>query len=306
MSLPYGTNVLGFTPSWCYEHIRDQLADFKNTYGIESLKGREDFFIGYEELDPRVFETPHLPAAVIQITDCTFGESPRRGADKTIYDSGTIAHVGTGTGNVTLSGQHRGNARFILEITETGYELRQTPWTGSDWGTEEIVSSGAIPDPREIPCGNGQTFVVGSGDTVVGDTYSWETQAYRVSHILGRTMTLAAKIEIYFWKPVEQTWAAHNPLDQMFLWFNNKGWRIPVLGGDSVDVEEELVGLRAFQKTFEVAQGEGVETSIHRAHAIELRLRYRGPEAGRDPTIFIAEVQSLMQPAIDEVKIPES
>ena len=308
MSLPYGQTVLGFTPQWCYEHIRTELLELKNLYGVKSFDGREDFFIGYEELDPRAFESPNLPAAVIKITDCGFGESPRKGSSKTVFEPGEITHEGSGTEDVELVGSHRGNARFTLEITGADtYELRRTPWTGSSWDDEEVVSSGSIPGTNEIDVENGQTFKINSGSVAEGDAYSWETEAYKVYHILGRTMVLTAKIEVYFWKAAEQVWEANNPLDQMMCLFNYKGWRVKTLGDDYVDVIEELTALRAFEKTFEVVRTGDEEGPVnyHRAHAVELRLRYRGPEAGRDPGVFNVDVEPLAQPAVEEVEIPD-
>jgi len=314
MSLPYGITIKGFTPSWVYEHIRAEIVKLKNVFGIASLEGREEFFIGLEELDLRCFAALHLPTAVISIVDIAPGNSMLKGASKNIYEPGTITHEGEGTEDVELSGAHRGNNRYVLEITESGtigtdgsYELRKTPWTGSDWGTEVVVSSGSIPASGKIEVGNGSIFEFTlNGNVVLGDTYSWETEAYKVSHVQGRAVTLNAKIEFYFFKPLEQIWKDYNPLDQMLLFFGSRFWRVPVLGGDSVDVEEELTGIRSFEKTFQVASGEeeaGVET--YSAHAVELRLRYRGQDAGRDPCCFIVEIQPLMRPEITEVEIPE-
>lgn len=142
---------------------------------------------------------------------------------------GTITHEGTGA-QASLSGAHNGNNRFIVEITASGevglggsYSLTRTPWTGSAWGTEVVVSTGAIPASGEILVGNGQVFKLPVRENVVdGDTYTWETQAYMVSNVKGRTAVLNPRIDIYFASKQELSWDDHNVLDQLILFFSTR------------------------------------------------------------------------------------
>lgn len=305
MALPYGEVMRGFTPQWCYDHIRDILSDnLKNIHGAKSLDGRESYFIGYEKLDARVAEQLSLPTARISLSQgAKIANSLIGGIPQIVYNAGDIVHSGTGTDQVSLSGSHDGNNKFTLEITTSGtvgtdgsYELRKTPWTGSAWGTEVVVSSGSIPASGEIPAGNGQTFKFEIGESVVDDdSYGWETGAYKVSNVWGRTVVQRARVEIYFFMPDEITWETNNPLDQLALMFNNRWHDIEVVTGYTVRIEEELTSIRPFWTNVEFGN-----EKTRRAFVVAADLRYQGPDKGREPVAFLAQVSPLVTTLIPD------
>ncbi len=316
MALPYGYNTRGFTPQWCYSHIKDVISTLKNVFGVEHFMGREEFFIGYEELDPRALEVLHLPTAVIRCTGFTPGNSLRQSPSETFYFPGEIAHSGSGTATAALTGKHKGNNRFRLVITESGtvgmdggYELFKTEWTGSAWGTETSVASGAVPVDGRIFVGNGQILCLETGKTVVlGDTYSWETQAYKVSSILGRNVTARFTVDLYLWKPMEIIFSPHNLLNQALLLFNYRSWFVESFAGHGVEIEEALTNVRPHNERIEIVSVDekgNPQSSTRPVFMLSLDLEYKGPDSGKEPVCFTADVQPLVVPDIEEVKIPE-
>lgn len=316
MALPYAPIVRGFTPNWCYNHIRDIVATLKNVFGVEHFKGREDFFIGYEELDPRSLEVAHLPAAVIKCTGFTPSNSTRQAPSETIYDPGSVVHTGTGTATVELTGSHRGNNKYRLVITASGevgvdgeYELFESEWTGSEWDTETSVASGIIPVDGKISVGNGQTVNFETGETVVADdVYSWETEAYKIGSILGRNVVARFTVDIYLWKPLEIHVSPNNLLNQVLLLFNYRHWLVESFAGHGVEIEETLTNIRPHNERIEVVsesdKGE-LSSSFRPVFMLSLDLEYKGSDSGKEPVCFTADVQPLRAPEIQEVKIQE-
>ena len=146
MSLPYGPIKRGLTISWIAGHIRTELAKLANIKGAYPLKGNPRL-VGLHIVDPRIVSRVNEPIARITFGRADMTNSPIRGVPEVIFEKGTITHVGEGTGVVSLEGSHQGNNRYVCEITASGtvgtsgsYELRKTPWTGTDWGEEEAVA----------------------------------------------------------------------------------------------------------------------------------------------------------------------
>lgn len=312
MSLPYGPVVRGFTPSWIYEHVRDALvANLKNVYGVKHFEGREAYFIGYEELPPEVAESPNLPTARISLSPgIQIGNSLRAGIPEIFFSGGTVVHTGTGA-EPSLSGTHAGNNRFVLEITASGvvgtdgsYELRRSIWDGSTWSAEEVVSSGMIPADGKIACGNGQTLNFTAGqDVIQGDTYSWETEAYRVSNVLGRTAVARARIDVVFWNVKEITWAPNNPLDQFMCLFNKRNWKVEAFTGRYVEVEEELTRILPHKE--QISTGSGEDVSTRQVFIVALELAWGGTDGGKEPIVFTALVSPFVTAKVDEAEIHE-
>lgn len=308
MALPYEYPVLrGLTTQWVYEHCKSQLEKLLNVYGKTTLKDRK-LAIGFEKVDPRNGATLGVPVARITFEPgIQLGSSTISGLSETIYLPGTIEHEGSGA-EASLSGSHEGNNRFTVEITESGevgvdgaYSLTRTPWTGSEWGTEVPVSSGAIPTSGEISAGNGQLFTLPLGGSVMdGDTYTWETQAYGVSNVKGRTAVLNPRVDIYFASKQELTWDANNALDQLLLFFYDPWVRLYPYGGNFLDVQQELLSIKMQQGRMDFPDGGPWEGTV-----VSLSLRYRGANAGNQPVIFEAKIEPLIMARITEEQVYE-
>lgn len=308
MALPYEYPVLrGLTAQWVYEHCKAQLEKLLNVYGKMTLKDRESA-IGFEKVDPRLGATLGVPVARITFEPgIQLGNSLRSGANETVYVSGEIERQGSGA-DATLAGSHMGNNRYCIEITESGevgsggsYLLKKTPWTGSDWGTEEEISSGAIPATGEIEIDNGQTFVLPVGENVFeGDTYVWETQAYVVSNVKGRMATLNTRIDIFFASNQEISWNDHNVIDQLLLFFPDHEKRLYPYGENYVDVAQELTGMKMQQGRMDFADGNPWQGIV-----VSLNLRFRGKDAGNQPVIFEAKIEPIITAKLTEARIDQ-
>jgi len=285
MSLPYGPIMRGLRVSWCYDRVEEGLTALENPFQA-MVFAQGSRVIGRERLDPRVATLSQGPTALLHVSSITLSNARGYGGPEVIYRNGSdgITHTGTGTEEVSLTGTHSGNNRYVLEITESGtvgtdgsYELRKTPWTGSDWGTEVPVSSGSIPADGKIEVGNGSVFEFTLNENVVqGDTYSWETEAYRVTNQQIRNATVLITAYIYA-QTEEEVIGSGGYLDQLMLMFHRKTLAAELYDGHCEEVTEEMNGMSV---TPEI---EGEQTT----YRITLSLQYTGK-------VFMAEVSPLV------------
>lgn len=309
MSLPYGPIKRGLTISWIAGHIRSELDRLKNVKGAYPFKGNPRL-VGLHVMDPRVVTQLNEPIARITFGRADMANSPIRGVPEVIYEKGGIVHEGTGTEAVELQGSHQGNNRYVCEITASGtvgtdgsYELRKTPWTGTDWGEEEIVSSGAIPASGEIETGDGTLKIVFAQEeeVVQGDTYSWETEAYRVSNVNGRAIRQRVTIDISIMFADESS-IDEGYLDQLFNFFRERQLAIETFPDHYLVVEQEL---RALQPQVFIS-GEEDEKEPNTEMFITLELEFRGPNDGAEPVAFTAEISPLIRKLeAEEPTIPD-
>ena len=285
MSLPYGPIMRGLRVSWCYDRVEEGLTALENPFQA-MVFAQGSRVIGRERLDPRVATLSQGPTALLHVGGVTLLNAQGYGGPEVIYRNGAdgIVHTGTGTEEVSLTGTHSGNNRYVLEITESGtvgtdgsYELRKTPWTGSDWGTEVPVSSGSIPADGKIEVGNGSVFEFTLNENVVlGDTYSWETEAYRVTNQQIRNATVLITAYIYA-QTEEEVIGSGGYLDQLMLMFHRKTLAAELYDGHCEEVVEEMTQMSV---TPEI---EGEQTT----YRITLSLHYSGK-------VFMAEVSPLV------------
>ena len=285
MSLPYGPIMRGLQVSWCYDRVEEGLAALENPFQA-MVFAQGSRVVGRERLDPRSVTLSQGPTALLHVSSITLSNARGYGGPEVIYCNGNdaITHTGTGTEQVEITGTHSGNNRYALEITESGtvgtdgsYELRKTPWTGSDWGTEEVVSSGSIPADGKIEVGTGSVFEFTLNENVVqGDTYSWETEAYRVTNQQIRNATVPISAYIYA-QTEEEVIGSGGYLDQLMLMFARKKLAAELYDGHYEEVTEEMNGMSV---TPEV---EGELTT----YRITLSLQYTGK-------VFMAEVSPLV------------
>lgn len=285
VSLPYGPIMRGLRVSWCYDRVEEGLTALENpSQAMVFAQGSR--VVGRERLDPRAVTLSQGPTAVLHVGQVTLSNAVGYGGPELLYRVGTIVHTGTGMGEdkVSLEGAHSGNNSYVLEITESGqvgtggsYELRKTPWTGSDWGEEEVVSSGAIPADGKISVGNGSTFVFTVGENVIqGDTYSWEAEAYRVTNQRIRDVTVPIDAEIEA-ATEEEVIASGGYLDQLMLMFARKKLAAELYDDHYEEVTEEMTGMSV---TPEI---EGEQTT----YRVTVSLCYTGK-------VFMAEVSPLI------------
>jgi len=296
MSLPYGPIMRGLAVSWCYDRVEEGLTALENPYQA-MVFAQGSRVVGRERLDPRVATLSQGPTAVLHVGGVVLLNATGYGGPEVIYRNGdgSIVHTGTGTEEVSLTGTHSGNNRYVLEITSSGtvgsgggYELRKNPWTGSEWGEEEVVSSGSIPSDGKIEVGNGSTFVFTVGENVVqGDTYFWETEAYRVTNqqIRNATVPITAEIETV---NEEEIIGSGGYLDQLMLMFAKKHLAAELYDGHYEEVTEEMNGMS-------VTSYIENEQTLYR---IDLTVHYTGK-------VFMAEVSPLItRMEYDEPEIP--
>lgn len=190
---------------------------------------------------------------------------------------------------------HSGNNSYVLTITASGtvgidgaYDLSRTPWTGSAWGTTESVSFGSIPTDGRIDVGNGTTFVFALNEPVVADdTYSWETEAYRVTNQEIRDATVTINAYIYA-QTEEEAIGSGGYLDQLMLMFHKKNLAAELYDSHYETVTEEM---RDMNVTPEI---DGEQT----VYRITISLLYTGK-------VFMAEVSPLItRMEYDEPDIP--
>ncbi len=286
MSLPYGPIMRGLRVSWCYDRVEEGLTALENPFQA-MVFAQGSRVIGRERLDPRVATLSQGPTALLHVSSITLSNARGYGGPEVIYCNGNdaITHTGTGTEEVSLTGTHSGNNRYVLEITESGtvgtdgsYELRKMPWTGSDWGTEVPVSSGSIPTTGIIDVENGTAFkfLTQGSEVVAGDTYSWETEAYRVTNQQIRDATVLITAYIYA-QTEEEVIGSGGYLDQLMLLFHRKKLAAELYDGHCEEVTEEMNGMSV---TPEI---EGEQTT----YRITVSLRYSGK-------VFMAEVSPLV------------
>jgi hypothetical protein len=288
MALPYGPIMRGLAVSWCYDRVEEGLAALENpSQALVFAAGSR--VVGRERLDPRSVPLSQGPTAVLHVGNVTLSNARGYGAPELLYRIGTIVHTGTGMGEdkVSLEGAHSGNNSYVLEITVDGtignettpgeYELRRTPWTGSEWGTEVVVSSGSIPLDGKIDVENGSTFSFTlDEDVVAGDTYAWEAEAYRVTNQQIRDATVP--ISAYVYAENEEEAIGHGGyLDQLMLMFARKKLAAELYDDHYEEVVEEMTGMSV---TPEV---DGEQTT----YRITVSLRYTGK-------VFMAEVSPLI------------
>lgn len=273
----------GIAVSWCYDRIEQGLSTLENpSEAMVFAAGSR--VIGREKLDPRVALLSQGPTAVLHVGSIKLSNAAGYCGPEVLYDKGTIVHEGTGTESVSLTGNHAGNNKFVVEITASGtvgtdgqYQLLSTPWTGSEWGEEVEVSSGDIPADGKIEVSNGTTFCFEVGQSVVlGDTYSWETSAYRVlnQQIRDAVIPVTAEIEA---QNEEEAVGEGGYMDQLMLMFAHKRLSAELYDGHYEEVIEEMTSMSVTP----VEQG---EQTIYR---IDLVIKYKGK-------VFMAEVSPLI------------
>lgn len=296
MSLPYGPIMRGLAVSWCYDRVEEGLTALQNPFQA-MVFAQGSRVIGRERLDPRVATLSQGPTAVLHVGGVVLLNATGYGGPEVIYRNGdgSIVHTGTGTEEVSLTGTHSGNNRYVLEITSSGtvgsggaYELRKNPWTGSEWGEEEVVSSGSIPSDGKIEVGNGSTFVFTVGENVVqGDTYFWETEAYRVTNQQIRNAEVLINAHIYA-QTEEEVIGSGGYLDQLMLMFHRKTLAAELYDGHYETVTEEMTGMSVAPEI------DGEQTT----YRITVSLHYEGK-------VFMAEVSPLItRMEYDEPEIP--
>ncbi|MBD3285802.1 hypothetical protein GF359_05010 [candidate division WOR-3 bacterium] len=292
MSLPYGPLMRGLAVSWCYDRIEEGLSSLQNpSQAMVFTQGSR--VIGRERLDPRAVLMSQGPTAVLHVGSIILSNAAGYGGRELIYDKGTIVHTGTGTEEVSLTGSHAGNNRFVIEITASGtvgtdgqYQLRKTPWTGSDWGTEAEVSSGEILVDGKIAVSNGFIFCFEVGQSVVaGDTYSWETAAYRVLNRRIRDAVIPVTVEIEV-QTEDEAVGEGGYVDQLMLMFAHKRLTAELYDGHYEEVKEEMTSMSVTP----VDQGE------QRIYRIDLVIKYTGK-------VFMADVSPLI--TLTEYEDPE-
>lgn len=207
----------------------------------------------------------------------------------------------TGTDDVELrlSTSHSGNNKYVLEITTDGtignettpgeYTLTRTPWTGSAWGTAVPVSSGSIPLNGVVDVANGTFFrFFTPGSSVVdGDTYSWETEAYRVTNQTIRDAVVPIDAQISG-ATEEEVIGSGGYLDQLMLLFASKRFAQELYDGHSEEVTEEMTGMSV------TSYVEGEQT----LYRIDLTVKYTGK-------VFMASVSPLITRVVyDRIDIP--
>lgn len=254
MSLPYGPIMRGLAVSWCYDRVEEGLASLTNPYqALVFAQGSR--VVGRERLDERSVTLSSGPTAVLHVGSVVLANAKGYGGPEVIYRNGSdgITHNGTGTEAVEITGSHSGNNSYTLEITSSGtignettpgeYELRRTPWTGSDWGTEVVVSSGQIPSDGKIDVENGSTFSFTLDEEVVaGDTYNWETEAYRVTNQETRDAKVPISANIYA-QNEEEVIGSGGYLDQLMLMFARKRLAAELYDGHYEEVTEEMTSM---------------------------------------------------------------
>lgn len=291
MSLPYGPIMRGLAVSWCYDRVEEGLTALQNpSQALVFAQGSR--VVGRERLDPRAVTLSQGPTAVLHVSSIALANAKGYGGPEVIYRNGSdgITHIGTGTEQVAITGTHSGNNSYVLEITASGtvgtsgsYELRKTPWTGSDWGTEEVVSSGSIPADGKIDVENGSTFSFTLDEEVVaGDTYAWEAEAYRVTNqqIRNATVPITAEIETV---NEEEIIGSGGYLDQLMLMFAKKHLAVELYDGHFEEVTEEMNGMS-------VTSYIENEQTLYR---IDLVVSYSGK-------VFIASVSPLITRTVHE------
>lgn len=206
---------------------------------------------------------------------------------------------GTQDVELRLSTSHSGNNEYTIEITADGtignettpgeYALTRTPWTGSEWGTAVPVSSGSISLNGVIDVENGTFFrFFTPGSSVVdGDTYTWETEAYRVTNQTIRDAVVPIEAQITG-ATEEEVVGTGGYLDQLMLMFANKRFAQDLYDGHSEEVTEELTGMSV------TSYVEGEQT----LYRIDLTVKYTGK-------VFMASVSPLITLVVyDRFDIP--
>ncbi|TET23428.1 MAG: hypothetical protein E3J71_02300 [Candidatus Stahlbacteria bacterium] len=297
MSLPYGPIMRGLAVSWCYDRVEEGLTALENPFQA-MVFAQGSRVVGRERLDPRAVTLSQGPTAVLHVSSIALANAKGYGGPEVIYRNGdgSIVHTGTGTEEVSLTGTHSGNNSYVIEITESGevgsggkYELRKTPWTGSAWGTEEVVSSGPIPtEDGKIDVGNGSTFSFTLDEEVVaGDTYAWETEAYKVTNQQIRNATVSISAHIYA-QNEEEVIGSGGYFDQLMLMFHRKTLAAELYDGHYETVTEEMTGMSVAPEI------DGEQTT----YRITVSLHYEGK-------VFMAEVSPLItRMEYDEPDIP--
>ena len=302
----------GLAVSWCYDRVEEGLVALENpSQALVFAQGSR--VVGRERLDPRSVTLSQGPTAVLHVGQVALYNAQGYGGPEVIYKSGkgniVIYHPVPpgGTEEVDIinpqdpekPAYHSGNNSYVLEITTSGiignqttpgeYELRRTPWTGSDWGTEEVVSSGSIPTTGIIDVGNGTAFkfLTQESEVVAGDTYSWETEAYRVTNQRIRDATVPITAEIQAVNE-EEVIGLGGYLDQLMLMFAKKHLAAELYDGHYEEVTEEMTGMSV------TSYIENDQT----LYQIDLVVSYAGK-------VFMAEVSPLItRMEYDEPDIP--
>ncbi|NLI99063.1 hypothetical protein GX441_10450 [bacterium] len=306
MPLPYGPIMRGLSVSWCYDRVQEGLSSLQNPFqALVFAPGAR--VVGREKLDKRSVTLSQSPTAVLHVTGVALSNALTCGAPEVIYKSGdeniTIVHPvppgGTEDVRIESSPRHSGNNKYALEITQTGiignettpgaYTLKKTPWTGSEWGVQTTVSSGNIPLSGMIEIGNGSMFefLTQGSDVVEGDSYSWETEAYRVTNRTVRDAAVTIKATINA-QTEEEAAGEGGYLDQLMLMFHRKEIAAELYSDRYETVTEEMTSMSV---TTEV-EGETV------TYMIPIVIKYTGK-------VFIADVSPLLTRfVLDEPEMP--
>lgn len=249
-----------------YSHVTSELKKLTNSQGIKLFE-KEPQLVFREAVAEAAVTRTDWPLAVIKFAGWTGRKAPRAEGTEDLYEVSDITHTGTGTSDVSLEGKHVGTNSYILEITAgPNYSLKRRVWDGENWGTEEEISSGAIPGDGRIPVGDGTTFVFADPEgVVVGDTYTWQTKAYRRYSRRLREVDVKLSVEIYLIERAENFTGEDQYLDQIEEFFSEPeitdGKQIIAQDLFSLNLEsltEEERFVVAFRVSFDVSYTGGV------------------------------------------------
>lgn len=108
-----------------------------------------------------------------------------------------IEHQGSSQASFDLSGSHRGNNYFILEIVTSG-ALGAAEYHLSKDGGESFGEAQTVPPGGQVAIGDGTTLTFGAeGDLVAGDSYYWQTVSMMELKYRTDELTVRIVIELY-------------------------------------------------------------------------------------------------------------
>ncbi len=102
-------------------------------------------------------------------------------------------YIGVNTDpGLTVSGDFRGNRKWRLQVTASGWELYEAPWNGSGFDPETLVMSGAswpvpVPDGSTADCPAPQD----------GDAWTWEVMDRLVLYRRVQRMELTLQVDVW-------------------------------------------------------------------------------------------------------------
>ena len=130
--------------------------------------------------------------------------SMHRLVEKTVIQTiSEIEHQGSSQASYDLSGTHRGNNSFVLEIVASG-ALGVAEYHLSKDGGESFGEVHTVPPDGQVAIGDGTIFTFGEeGDLVDGDSYFWQTISMMELNYQTDEMTVQIVIELYTANEVE-------------------------------------------------------------------------------------------------------